>query len=188
MKYRAMRGWTLLAAVGLITSACATITHGVDPQAREAGVTNGARVILYGSRANIDGLRIYQGDSKEPLKIVMVPNPTFGQAVGNAVRQSAAQAQANQTGSASYTQSMRYSPAIYLKHKGTKTLRLVRTDGAEATVVTKSHVGMRYVIIDWLLFAPTIGLSLGIDWATGKWNMYDSIEIDRYFTTAAGSR
>jgi len=186
-----IRTWNQLLALGIVVAStgCATINVHSDPMAREAGVEGGARVILYGSKATIDNLKIYRDDAQVPLKIVMVNNPTFKQAVGNSAAMVSAemraegQAASTGYGSASYTTTTRFSPAVFLKQKGTHTLRLVRSDGAEAKIVTKPHVGMRYVIIDWLLVAPTFFASIGIDWATGKWNMYDNIEIDKYFPT-----
>ncbi|SRR5213075_2068182 len=164
------------------TSGCATITVHADPMAREAGRPGDARVILYGSKANIDNMKIYENGAAKPLSVVMVNNPTFGQALSNSTRQTVAQQAANASGvSQEYTTTERYSPAIFLKTKGTHTLRLVRSDGKEVTVVTKPHVGMRYVIIDWLLIAPTFFTSILIDWSTGKWGMYDAIQVNQYF-------
>lgn len=182
----------LIALMACGLTACATITTGVDPAARQAGVKTGAQVVLYGSKANIDDTKFYQEGSSEPLKVVMVYNPTFKQAVGNAVRQEIAQVNANNspTGSASYTKTERWSPAIYLKQKGAHTIHLVRSDGATATIVAKPHVAMSYVIADWLLIAPTLGTSLFIDMATGKWKKFDDIEVDTYFPKVSlqGSR
>ena len=170
----------------LFTQACATLSTNVDPMAREAGVRGGARVILYGSKANIDNLTISQNEGRDTLKIVMVNNPTFGQVMKNAAREEVAKGSlqgAPAGSSASYTTTERYSPAIFLDQKGTHTLHLVRSDGQQATVVTKAHVSKGVFAVDWLLFAPTLGTSILIDWATGKWNSYDSIEVDRYFPT-----
>src|SRR5205814_1424936 len=50
-------------------------------------------------------------------------------------------------------------------------------------VVTKAHVSKGVFAVDWLLFAPTLGTSLLIDWATGKRHAYDAIEVDKYFPT-----
>jgi hypothetical protein len=175
-----------LVALGLSTG-CATLTTGVDPMARQAGVRGGARVLLYGNKNTIDNLKIYENGSSAPLKVVMVNNPTFKQALGNELRREVAQQAANASGIAqTYTINERYTPAIFLKTKGTHTLRLVRPDGSETTIVAKPHVGKKYVVMDWLLVAPTFFTSLIIDMSTGKWNSYDNIEVNRHFPTAAG--
>lgn len=187
--------FTLVAAL-LSATACATISTGVDPMAREAGVTSGARVILYGSKANIDNTKFYQEGASEPLKVVMVNNPTFKQVMSNSFNEMSADARASGqaastgVGIAYYTTTMRYSPAIFLKQKGAKTIHLVRSDGQKATIVLKPHIGMGYLICDWLLVAPTLGASLFVDMATGKWKKFDNIEIDTYFPSAmsTGSR
>lgn len=190
MKSRLMKH-LLLVSTMLQTAACATLSTHVDPEAREAGVKSGARVVLYGLKSNIDGMKIYADDSTEPLTTVMVLNPSFSQSVGNSLAEASAKARASGQaaatgyGNASYTTTTRYSPAVFLDQKGTHKLRLVRADGAEATVVTKSHVGMRYVLIDWfVLGAPTIFTSVAVDWSTGKWNLYDAIQVDQYFPGA----
>jgi len=181
-----LRAVTMTALPILLAPACATLSTNVDPMARDAGVRGGAQVILYGTRDNIDNMTISQNDGRDTLKIVMVNNPTFGQVLKNQARAEVAKGslQGQPAGtSASYTTTERISPAIYLDQKGTHTLHLVRRDGEQATVVTKAHVSKGVFAVDWLLFAPTLGTSLLIDWATGKWNSYDAIEVDKYFPT-----
>jgi hypothetical protein len=188
MPNNSLRLWALTSTALLLVAGCATLTTGVDPMARDAGVRGGARVILEGSKANIDSMMISQNEGRDTLKIVMVNNPTFGQAMKNAGREAVARGAASGAPvgtTVSYTTTERYSPAIFLNQKGTHTLSLVRSDGQQATVVAKPHVGKRYVIIDWLLIAPTLGTSLIVDWVTGKWNMYDAIEVNQYFPAAA---
>lgn len=178
---RLARSLPLVTALALATlPSCATINATVDPWAREAGVTAGAPVVLWGT---VGKVRIYQEGSAEPLKVVMIANPTIEQAVGNALRQSAAQSQANRVGSATYTETMRWSPAIYLRQKQTHRLRIVHEDGRVRNVVMKPRIGKKYFVIDWLLVAPTVFLSLGIDWATGKWQVFDAVHVDRLFAT-----
>ena len=171
----------VMLAAALSTASCAAINTGVDPMAREAGIRGGARMILYGSKSTIDNLKVYDNGSSEPLKIVMVNNPTFGQAMRNSMAQSAAQAEANRVGSATYTTNERYSPAVFLKTKGSHQLHLVASDGREVTIDRKGYVAKKYLIIDWLLFAPTLGTSILIDWTTGKWKEYGNIMVDSYF-------
>lgn len=173
---RAFRPLVALVTVLALTG-CATINAHVDPWAREAGVTAGAPVYLYGQ---VGQVTIYGDGASEPLKVVIVENPDFSTAVGNAVRQSAAEARAggSPTGSASWTRIMQYSPAVYLMQKQTHRLRIVRNDGREGTVVLEPRIGKGYFIVDWLLAAPTIFASLGVDWATGKWHVFDVVDVD----------
>lgn len=167
----------------LPAAACATINAGVDPWARQAGVTAGAPVIMYGNSA---GMRVYADGSNTPLKVVIVQNPTMGQAISNAIRQEFAQVQANHSagGTATYTRTMRFSPAVYLKQKHKHTLRFVRADGKEAIVEATPHIAKKYLIIDWLLTAPTFFMSLVIDASTGKWKTFDAVDVDVLFQRA----
>ncbi len=161
---------------------CATINATVDPWARQAGVTAGAPVILTGK---VGQVQIFREGSTTPLKVVIVENPSFKTAVGNAVRQSAAEARAGSspTGTATYTRNMEYAPAVYLQQKQTHRLRIVRPDGREAIVVAKPHVGRGFLIVDWLLVAPTFFTSIVVDAATGKWKVFDPIDVDTIFPT-----
>ena len=178
--YRQLGSRALIVLAAFYCVGCATLTVNVDPSAREAGVRAGSQVILKG---NTDGLQVFQDGSSEPMKIVSVENPNWKTAVGNATRQSVAE----NSGAATYTRKMQYSPAIYLNQKHTHTLRLVRSDGSQAVVVQKPHVGMRYVVVDWLLFAPTLGTSLIIDWSTGKWKSFDAIDVGTVFPSVSKS-
>jgi hypothetical protein len=132
-------------------------------------------------------VQIFREGSTTPLKVVIVENPDFKTALGNAVRQSAAEARAggSPTGTATYTRNMQYAPAVYLQQKQTHRLRIVRADGREAIVVAKPHVGRGYLIVDWLLVAPTFFTSIVIDAATGKWKVFDPIDVDVIFPTGA---
>lgn len=171
---------TLALAALLVLPGCATLNAHIDPWAREAGVTAGAPVILSG---RVGQVTIYADDQAEPLKMVIVENPNFSTAVANAIRQSAAQARAGSSpsGTATYTRNMQYAPAIYLRQKRTHRLRIVRPDGSEAIVVAKPHVGRGFLIVDWLLIAPTVFTSIVIDAATGKWQVFDPIDVDAIF-------
>jgi len=186
------RAWPLALAFGV--GGCATINVHADPMARQAGRPGAARVVLYGSKATIDNLRVYENGSAEPLKIVMVNNPSFKEVAKNSFNEMNAAAQANAQaaatgfGMARYTTTTRYSPAIFLDTKGTHSLRMVRSDGQEATVVLKPHVGKSYVVLDWLIAAPTIFTSLIIDAKTGKWNSYSAIDIDKHLPATASSQ
>jgi len=175
---KALRLTAVTALLSLL--GCATINAGVDPWAREAGVTAGAPVILSGK---VGSVQIFVDDQPRPLKVVIVENPTFSSSLGNAIRQSAAEARAGSspTGTATYTRNMQYAPAVYLRQKQTHRLRVVRADGREAIVVSKPHVGRKYLIIDWLLIAPTFFTSIVIDWGTGKWHVFDPIDVDAIF-------
>lgn len=146
----ALRALAVLALVAL--PGCATINAGIDPWARQAGVTAGAPVILFGK---VGQVTIYADDDNNPLKVVIVENPSFKTAVGNAIRQSAAEARAggSPTGTASYTR----------------------------RVVAKPHIGRGFLIVDWLLVAPTFFMSMVVDAATGKWHVFDSIDVDTVF-------
>ena len=161
-------------------AACATINANIDPWAREAGVRAGAPVILFGT---VSDVTVYEQGSNTPMKIVIVQNPTVKQAIGNAMRQEFAQVQANQAagGSATYTRSMRFSPAVYLNQKRAHQLRIVRKDGREAVVVATPHIGKGFLIVDWLLTAPTFFMSLLIDASTGKWKVFDAVDVDALF-------
>ena len=166
--------------LGVVTAlpACATINATVDPWAREAGVTAGAPVVLYGK---VGSVTVYREGDPRPLKVVMIANPTLGQSIGNAMRQSAAQSQANRVGSATYTETMRWSPAVYLRQKQTHRLLVVREDGRQAVVVAQPHVAAKYLVIDWLLMAPSFFTSVLVDWGTGKWQVFDPINVDALF-------
>ena len=174
----ALRALAVLALIAL--PGCATINAGIDPWARQAGVTAGAPVILEGK---VGLVTIYADDDNRPLKVVIVQNPSFKTALGNAIRQSAAEARAggSPTGSATYTKKMEYAPAIYLRQKQAHRLRIVRGDGREAVVVAKPHVGRGFLFVDWILVAPTFFTSIVVDWATGKWHVFDSINVDTIF-------
>ncbi len=173
----------LLLALPLLLAGCATINATVDPWAREAGVRAGAPVILFGK---VGQVRIFREGQAEPLKVVIVENPSFKTALGNAIRQSAAEARAgaSPTGTASYTRNMEYAPAVYLKQKQIHRLRVVHPDGREAVVVARPHVAAKYLVVDWLLVAPSFFTSILIDWGTGKWQVFDPIDVDALFARA----
>lgn len=166
-------------------ASCATISAGVDPAARQAGVTAGAHVYL---RGNVDGLRVYREDRPEPLKIVMQLDNGFKDALRNAGAEAGAKGRAQGGGVQTYTVKNKYAPVVYLDRKPQR-LRLVRPDGSQAVVEVKPHLGRRYVVADWLLFAPTLGTSLLIDAMTGKWKMFHEVNVDAAFSSraAAGS-
>ena len=170
--------------VMLHATGCATISATVDPWAREAAVTAGAAVILSGK---VSDVTIY-GEDGSPLKMVMVQNPSAAQAISNAVRQSAAQSQANQVGSATYTQSMTWAPAIYLKQKQTHRLHIVHRDGRSVDHIAKPHVRKSVFAIDWILAVPTFFTSLLIDWSTGKWQAFDPVDVDKLFQNSGAQR
>jgi hypothetical protein len=169
----------LLAGVMALTG-CATINAGVDPWAREAGVTAGAPVILFGQ---VGRVKIYADGAKEPLKVVIVQNPSFSTSLKNATRQSAAEARAGASpnGKATYVREMEYAPAIYLRQKATHQLRIVRDDGRDTTIFSSPHTGKKYFLIDWVLVAPTFFASLAIDYATGKWQVFNAVDVDKLF-------
>lgn len=174
--------WLRLAALlpVLGVPGCATITTKADPEAREAGVKGGTRVYL---RGNATGVRVYTEDGT-PLRVLMTNDPTLAQALGNEL----SRVSAEQRGAATYTETMRQSPTIFLDQKQkTHKIRLVRADGSTVVVTREGKLGKRYVVVDWLLFAPTFGLSLGIDWMTGRWRMFESIDVDDEFRRAATS-
>ena len=118
---------------------CATINANVDPWARQAG-SGGAPVILYGT---VSDVTVYEEGSNTPLKVVIVQNPSVKQAFSNAVKQEFAQVQANHnaSGHATYTQKMRFSPAVYLNQKKKHNLRLVHRDGRTTVVEATPHIG-----------------------------------------------
>lgn len=165
---------------------CATINANVDPWAREAGVRAGAPVILYGT---VSDITVYEEGSGTPLKVVIVQNPTMKQAFSNALRQEFAQVQANHnaSGSATYTRTMRFSPAVYLNQKKKHNLRLVHRDGRTTVVEATPHIGRKYLVVDWLLTAPTFFMSLVIDASTGKWKVFDPIDVDVLFRRAGSN-
>jgi hypothetical protein len=159
---------------------CATINTKVDPDARKAGVPGGTRVYL---RGNAQGVRVYTEDGT-PMPVLLTADPTLAQALGNEL----GRVSAEQRGAATYTETMRLSPTIFLDQKQkTHTFRLVRSDGSSVLVTREGKLGKRYVVIDWLLFAPTLGLSLGIDWMTGRWRMFEHVNVDEEFRRAATS-
>jgi len=178
---RSLSVFVLLSLMG-----CATINANVDPWAREAGVRAGAPVILYGT---VSDITVYEEGSGTPLKVVIVANPTMKQAISNAVRQEFAQVQANHnaSGSATYTRTMRFSPAVYLNQKKKHNLRLVHRDGRTTVVEATPHIGRKYLVVDWLLTAPTFFMSLVIDASTGKWKVFDPIDVDVLFRRAGSN-
>lgn len=152
---------------------CATLTVSLDPEAKEAGIKGGARVFL---RGNTEGVRVFRDDGS-PLRVVMTEDPTLRQAIANEARRVSAE----QGGAATYETRVRVSPTIFLDTKQDHRLRLVRPDGSSVTVTRNGRIGKKYFIADWLLSAPTLFLSLGIDWATGKWVVFDEINVDEEF-------
>lgn len=178
--HRSVRWVRLLALVPLLQfAACATINTGVDPFAKQANVKGGARIYL---RGNTEGVTVYN-DKGEQLKVLMVNDPTFGQALGNEL----ARVSAEQTGQATYKTKERYSPAFFVSPKTDHKLRLVRRDGSSVIVERNGKIGKKYFVIDWLLVAPTLGLSLGIDWMTGQWKDFEEINVDTEFQKAAAA-
>lgn len=175
---RRERWMGVLVLAPLLSGACATINTGVDMEARKVGEPRAARVYL---RGNTTGITVYREGESVPLQVVMTIDPTLQQAIGNATRQSIAE----NSGAATYTTTNRLSPTIFLNPKKTHVLKLVRSDGAVVTVERKSHIAKKYFVIDWLLFAPTLGLSIGIDWATGKWKNFNEIDVTAEFARAA---
>jgi hypothetical protein len=180
--YRNVRRLRLLALVPLLSlsqfAACATINTGVDPEAKAAGVKRGARVHIRGASAR--DVTVYNEEG-EKLAIRIVEDPTFMQALGNSMAQSAAE----NSGAATYTTTTRLTPAVFLSPKRDHTLRLVKNDGSTVVIQRPRKLGKRYFIIDWLIFAPTLGFSLAIDWATGQWNDFEDINVDEEFRKAA---
>lgn len=170
--------------VVLQATGCATINATVDPWAREAGVTAGAPVLVFGK---VSDVTIYD-EGGNPLKMVMIDNTSAAQVVSNELRKAAAQSQANQVGSATYTRSMTWAPAVYLKQKRTHRLHVVHRDGRSADVVAKPHVRKSVFAIDWLLAAPTLFTSLLIDWGTGKWQAFDPVDVDALFRSQGTAR
>jgi hypothetical protein len=164
----------------LALTGCATINANVDPWAREAGVRAGAPVLLYGA---VGDVKVYEEGSETPLKVVIVQNPSFKQAMSNAVRQEFAQVQANHNagGHATYTQKMRFTPAVYLNQKHKHNLRVVHADGRSNVIEATPHIGRSFLIVDWLLTAPTFFASMVIDATTGKWKVFDPINVDVLF-------
>jgi hypothetical protein len=176
------RKWFRLVAFLPLLSApgCATITTKADPDARQAGVAGGTRVYL---RGKAEGVRVYYEDGT-PLRVMLTNDPTLAQALGNEL----SRVSAEQRGAATYTETMRQSPTIFLNQKQkTHKLRLVRADGSTVLVTREGKLGKRYLAVDWVLFAPTLGLSIGIDWMTGRWRMFESINVDEEFQRAAAS-
>lgn len=173
--------WMRMAAlVPLIQLAgCATLTVSLDPAAKDAGVKGGARVFI---RGNTEGIRVFREDGT-PMRVVMTEDPTFRQALANEARRVSAE----QSGAATYQTTTRLSPTIWLDTKQDHRLRLVRPDGSSVTVTRNGRIGKKYFIADWLLSAPTMFLSLGIDWATGKWVVFDEINVDEEFRRASTS-
>jgi hypothetical protein len=177
---RSVRWFRLLALVPLFQFVgCATISTNLDPGAKAAGIKSGTRIIL---RGNTQGVSVYN-DKGEKLMIVMVEDPTFRQALGNAT----AQAAAENSGAATYQTTTRISPAIFVSPKKDHTLRLVRADGSSVMIQRDGKVGKRWLVIDWLIFAPTLGFSLAVDWATGQWTMFEDINVDTEFRKAAAA-
>ncbi len=184
---RAHTRWHALLSLSIVaTAGCATINASVDRHAKEAGEPGGSRLILYGT---VNDVQVFHRDQPDrPLRVVLVPNPTFSQALGNSMNQSLAQAQANHTGTTvTYTESMRWSPAIYLNQKGNQRLRVVHRDGREVEYIARPRIDKRVFFIDWILFAPTVGLSLVIDAATQKWKAFESVNVDELFRRRAGT-
>lgn len=182
---RYMKCLRMVALLPLVQLAgCATLTVSLDPVAKEAGITGGARVYI---RGNTEGIRVFQEDGS-PLQVVMTEDPTLRQALANEARRVSAE----QAGAATYETRTRLSPTIFLNTKEDHRLRLVRPDGSSVTVTRNGRIGKKYFIADWLLVAPTVFLSLGIDWATGKWVVFDEINVDEEFrrasTASGGSR
>jgi hypothetical protein len=182
---RPTKWWSLTLAL-VAASGCATINAGVDKYAKEAGVPGGSRLILYGT---VTDVQVFHRDRPDkPLPVVIVPNPTFMQAVGNSVNQSLAQAQANHTGgTVTYNTTTRWSPAIYLNQKANQPLRIVHRDGRVVEYLARPRIAKRVVAIDWLLFTPTLGLSVIIDAWTQKWKWYESVNVDELFRQRAAN-
>lgn len=176
-------GYLIFATGAAMLASCATFTAGIDPAAREAGVTAGAFMYL---RGNVEGLRVYRDDHAEPLKIVMQADNSLKGAVRNAGAEAGARGRAQGGVSQTYTVKTEFIPVVYLDRKPHR-LRLVRPDGSQAVVDVKPHVGKRYVVVDWLLFAPTLGTSLLIDAMTGKWKMFREINVDAAFASRAAA-
>jgi hypothetical protein len=177
--------WAL--AAGPLTG-CATMYHrsnGLRVTTQEDGrkVTRLAMNLDHATR----DLQIYEDG--QPLTISPVKDHIFANALSNEVRRSIARGAAagSCVGVCTYNwdEVTEYGPAVFLDPHRPHTLRLVR-GGQEATVTVKTHWRPKWYFYDMFLFV--LGpVGWVVDGATGSWNTFSRLDVDRAFRDASRS-
>jgi hypothetical protein len=177
--------WALASAP---LAGCATMYHrsnGLRVRTQEDGRTV-TRLAMNLDHATRD-LRIYE-DGQE-LMISPVKDHIFANALDNSLRQAVARGAA--AGSCSgvcaynWDETTEYGPAVFLDPHRPHTLRLVRGD-QEATVTVKTHWRPKWYFYDMFLFV--LGpVGWVVDGATGSWNTFSRLDVNRAFRDASRS-
>jgi hypothetical protein len=174
-----------LALASASMSGCATMYHRGNGL-RSTQVEDGKRV---GTLAmNLDhasaDLQIYEGN--QALQISQVRDHIFSNAVGNSVNRTVASGSCSGRTTPctySWTETSQFGPGLFLDPHRPHTLRLVR-QGQEATVTVKTVWKAKWWFYDMALFmfAP---VGWVVDGATGSWNQFPRLDIDRAFRNAS---
>jgi len=166
---------------------CATMYHSGPGRAVKVE-ENGRQVKLVA--VNLDhateDLHIYEGDVEIPLSPVQ--DKIWSNAIKNSLRRGVAEGAASGcTGVCTYhwNETTTFGPGIYLNPHRPHTLRLVRGD-QQATVRLDTSFRIKWYFYDmFLFFAGPIGWF--VDAATGSWNEFPRLDVDRAFRNATAS-
>ena len=166
---------------------CATMYHSGPGRAIKAA-DNSEHVKLVA--VNLDhatpDLHIYEDGVEIPLSPVQ--DKIWSDAIKNSLRRGVAEGAASScTGRCTYnwTETTSFGPGIYLNPHRPHTLRLVRGD-QQATVTMKTSWRIKWYFYDMFLFV--LGpVGWVVDGATGSWNEFPRLDVDRAFRNAAAS-